>query len=60
MKIVRFLLIDLWVKLFLWVILFPVMLLYKIVQGASKSGSKGQEEELKALRKTLEEKDREP
>lgn len=38
MKVIRFLLWDLWVKIILWVLLFPLMVIRKVVQGSSQRG----------------------
>jgi hypothetical protein len=58
MKLIRFLLIDLWVKLFLWVCLFPLMFLFKIIQYGVRFGTGGQRKELTRISKALEEKDK--
>ena len=39
-KAIRFIFVDLWVKLFLWLVLFPIMLLFKIIQYAVRAGTR--------------------
>ena len=39
-KVIRFILVDFWVKLFLWIVLFPLMLLFKVIQYAVRAGTK--------------------
>jgi hypothetical protein len=58
MKIVRFLLVDLWVKLFLWVLLPFIMIPYKIIQYAVSAGTRKQRQDQAAIRKALENKDK--
>jgi hypothetical protein len=43
-KVVRFFLWDLWIKLFLWVFLWFIMIPYKIIQvGVRKGTAEGQQ-----------------
>lgn len=53
MKIVRFLLWDLWVKVLLWTLLFPIMILFKVVQYGVRFATREQRE---AARRTIVEK----
>ena len=47
MKMIRFLLWDLWVKAFLWLLLFPFMLLFKAIQYGVRFATKEQREAAK-------------
>lgn len=60
MKALRFLLLDLWVKIGLWVLLGPIMLIYKVIQYAVSFGTRGQRQDTAAIRKALEKHARHP
>ncbi len=54
MKLLRFLLFDLWVKLVLWLIFGPLMLVYKVIQYGVSFGTRKQRQDTTAIRKALE------